>query len=325
MSDTSVRKADGEVDAGDIPLEVVSDVEQTWQDSVKDLLMAYVVVPGKILLDDNRALVGFGIVTAYVLIATVGVWLLEPTTLWDGNRLEQPFQTLDHPLGTDPQGRDLMTLMVYGAPPILLMMISGGLFVVTVGTIVGTVAGFAGGWTDTVLSTITDIALTIPGLPLIIVLAVTLNPEGPVLLGILLGINGWGGLARNIRSQVLGIREEDYVEAASSMGVSMGEILLKDVLPNMMPYVLYNFMSSMRGILFASVGLFYLNVLPYSQENWGVLIDQAYSNGALTTSSMVHWIVWPILMVVVLSVGLILVSQSTDKLFNPRVRARHQD
>lgn len=317
--------SDASVDAEDIPLEVVSDVERTWQDTLRNLLMAYVVIPGKILLDDNRALVGFGIVSVYVLIGTVGVWLLEPTTMWAGDRLELPFQTLAHPLGTDPQGRDLMALMVHGTPPVLLMMFSGSLFVVTVGTIVGTVAEFAGGRIDSVLSTITDVALTIPGLPLIIVLAVTLNPESPILIGILLGINGWGGLARNLRSQVLGIREEDYVEAASAIGVSTGTILLKDVLPNMMPYVLYNFMSSMRGVLFASVGLYYLGVLPYSQENWGVLINQAYSNGALTTTSMIHWIIWPILMVVVLSVGLILLSQSTDKLFNPRVRARHQD
>jgi peptide/nickel transport system permease protein len=317
--------SDASIEAEDIPLEVVSDVEQTWQDTVGDLLNAYVVVPGKILLDDKRAIIGFSIVLTYLLIGTVGVWLLEPTQMWAGDRLERPFQSMEHPLGTDTQGRDLMKMLVFGTPSILLIMFSGGLFVVTVGTFIGTAAGFSGGRIDETLSTITDVALTIPGLPLIIVLGVTLKPENPILIGVLLGINGWGGLARNLRSQVLGIREEDYVEASTAMGVSTGEILFKDVLPNMMPYVLYNFMSSMRGVLFAYVGLSYLGVLPYSQENWGVLINKAYSNGALTSVAMVHWIIWPIAMVVLLSIGLILLSQSTDKLFNPRVRARHQD
>ncbi|WP_227356433.1 ABC transporter permease [Haladaptatus salinisoli] len=317
--------SDASIEAEDIPLEVVSDVEQTWQGTASDLLNAYVVVPGKILLDDKRAILGFGIVLTYVLIGTVGVWLLEPTQMWAGDRLEQPFQSMEHPLGTDTQGRDLMKLLVFGTPPMLLLMLSGGLFVVTVGTLVGTVAGFSGGRLDEALSTMTDVALTIPGLPLIIVLTVTLKPENPVLIGVLLGINGWGGLARNLRSQVLGIREEDYVEASTAMGVSTGEILLKDVLPNVMPYVLYNFMSSMRGVLFTYVGLSYLSVLPWSVENWGIMMDMAYSNGALTSAAMVHWIIWPIVMVAVLSLGLILLSQSTDKLFNPRVRARHQD
>ncbi|MFC7196405.1 ABC transporter permease [Halosimplex aquaticum] len=300
-------------------------MEYTWEDTLRDILYAYVVIPGKILLNDYRALVGFGIVLLYLATATLGTWLLEPTSMWAGERLTQPFQTMAHPLGTDPQGRDLLKLIVYGTPPVLTMMFSGGLFVVVVGTIVGTLAGFAGGRIDSVLSTATDVALTIPGLPLIIVLAVTLNPKNPILIGILLGINGWGGLARNLRSQVLSIREEEYVEAARAMGVTTRSVLSKDILPNMMPYVMYNFMSSMRGVLFASVGLYYLGVLPYSQENWGVLIDQAYTNGALTTWSMFHWIVWPILAVVTLSLGLILISQSTDKLFNPRVRARHED
>lgn len=316
--------SDASIENEDIPLEVVSEVDETWQDTARNLVNAYILVPGRILITDYRALLGFGIVFAYLFIGTVGVWLMEPTTMWDGDRLMQPFDTMAHPLGTDPQGRDLLTLLVYGTPPILTMMFSGGLFIVVVGTIVGTTAGFSRGRLDQLLSTITDVALTIPGLPLVIVLAVTLNPQSPVLIGILLAINGWGGLARNLRSQVLSIREEDYVEAASAMNVSTPSILLKDVLPNMMPYILYNFMSSMRGVLFASVGLYYLGVLPYSQENWGVLLDQAYTGGALTSWSMFHWILWPIVAVVILSVGLILLSQSTDKLFNPRVRARHE-
>ncbi|QLG29017.1 ABC transporter permease [Halorarum halophilum] len=316
--------SDRQVDE-DIPLEVVSDVDRTREDRIRDLLLTYVVVPGRILITDPRALFGFGVVIAYLLIGTVGVWLLEPTEMWAGGRLVQPFQTLDHPLGTDPQGRDLLKMIIFGTPPILTMIFSGGLFVVVVGTVVGTVAGFSGGRLDDVLSTITDVALTIPGLPLIIVLAVTLEPENPVLIGVLLGINGWAGLARNLRSQVLSVREEDYVEAADAMGIPMRSILLKDVMPNVMPYVMYNFMSSMRGVLFAAIGLYYLGVLPYNQDHWGVLIRQAYAGGALTAGSMFHWILWPIVTVVLLSIGLILVSQSTDRLFNPRVHARHED
>lgn len=309
----------------EIPLEVVSDVEYTWGDTARDIFNTYVLVPGRILIDDYRALFGAGIVLFYVLLGTVGPWLVEPTTLFDGNRLVPPFQSLTYPLGTDPQGRGIMRLMIYGTPPVLTMMFSGGVFVVSVGTLIGTTAGLVGGRVDRALSTLTDVALTIPGLPLIIVLAVTLRPESPILIGIVLAINRWGGLARNLRSQVLSIRQDEYVEAATAMGIHTRTILKKDVLPNIMPYVMYNFMSAMRGILFASVGLYYLGVLPYNQENWGVLLDQAYSGGALTTWTMFNWIVWPLVAIITLSLGLILLSQSTDKLFNPSVRARHEE
>ena len=309
----------------DIPLEVVSDIEYDRADRLHDWLETHVVVPGRIVLSDYRAIVGVTILSLYVLMGTVGVWIMEPTGLWAGSRLELPFQSLAHPLGTDPQGRDMFKLIAFGTTPILLIVISGAVFSTSVATILGLTSGFVGGRTDQIISTITDIAITIPGLPLVIVLAVTLKPEHPLAIGVLLTINSWGGLARNIRSQVLAIREEEYVEVSKAMGISTRGTIMTNILPNMMPYVIYNFMSSARGVIFSSVGLYYLGVLPYTQENWGVLLQQAYTGGALTSWAMVHWIVWPILAVVLFSVGLILVSQSTDKLFNPRVRARHED
>lgn len=309
----------------EIPLEVVSDIEYDRADRIRDWIETHVVVPARIVFSDYRAIIGITILTLYVLLGTVGVWILEPPTLWEGTRLQAPFESMAHPLGTDPQGRDMFKLIAFGTTPILQIVFAGAVFSTSVATVLGLTAGFVGGRTDQIISTITDIAITIPGLPLVIVLAVTLEPQHPLAIGILLTINSWGGLARNIRSQVLSIREEEYVEASKAMGISTSSTIISDVMPNMMPYILYNFMSSARGVIFSSVGLYYLGVLPYTQANWGVLLEQAYSGGALTTWAMFHWILWPILAVVIFSVGLILLSQSMDKLFNPRVRARHED
>lgn len=318
MSDASAQQDT------DIPLEVVSDVEYDRADKIRGLLNTYLVVPGRIVLSDYRAIIGATIVALYVLMGTVGVWLMEPTELWAGARLEAPFQSWAHPLGTDPQGRDMFKLIAFGTTPILQIVLAGAVFSTTVATVFGLTSGFVGGRVDQIISTITDVAITIPGLPLVIVLAVTIKPQHPLAIGVLLTINSWGGLARNIRSQVLSIREEEYVEISKAMGISTSSTILKDIMPNMMPYILYNFMSSARGVIFSSVGLYYLGVLPYTQENWGVLLQQAYTGGALTSWAMFHWILWPILAVVLFSIGLILISQSTDKLFNPRVRARHE-
>lgn len=308
----------------ELPIEIESDVEITRGDRVRRIIDTYIVTPGKIIIKDKRAILGISIVFIYAFIGIFGTWLIEPTTLWEGERLEPPFQSWEHPLGTDASGRDLLTLLVYGTRPILMMVLSGALFATAMATFFGVVSGYAGGRIDQILSTITDIALTIPGLPLVIVLAVTLEPSHPFTIGILLTINAWGGLARNIRSQVLTIRNTDYVEASKAMGISTRGTIFKDVLPNMMPYILYNLMSSSRRVIFASVGLYYLGVLPYEQENWGVILDQAHSGGGLTSAAIFHWILFPMVVIVVLSVGLILLGQSADKLFNPRVRARHE-
>ncbi|MFB9809406.1 ABC transporter permease subunit [Haladaptatus pallidirubidus] len=117
--------------------------------------------------------------------------------------------------------------------------------------------------------TITDVLMTIPGLPLVIVLAVLLEPRNPWVVGVVLTVNAWSGLARAIRSQVLTIRSESYVEASRLMGVSTPNILMKDVIPPIMPYIMVNFVNSARTVIFSSVGLYFLGILPFTNQNWG--------------------------------------------------------
>jgi peptide/nickel transport system permease protein len=167
-----------------------------------------------------------------------------------------------------------------------------------------------------------DLVMAIPGLPLVIILAVTLNPENPVLLGVIINISYWAGLGRSLRSQVLTIRENNYVEASRTMGVSTPRIIAKDIVPNLMPYVTVNFVFAARYVMFASVGLYFLGVLPYSTQNWGVTLNFAYSGGALFSWSAAHWLLAPMLAIMGLSLGLILLGQGLDRVFNPRVRTR---
>jgi peptide/nickel transport system permease protein len=313
-----------ESEEADSPFDIVSETSVSKRDQYRNILTAWVYAPAVIVWNDWRARVGTLIILFYILMGTVGVMIIEPPAPFDGPELIGPFEQWAYPLGTTGLGENLLKQVVHATPSMLEMMLSGALFSTVMATIVGTLSGYKAGRMDRVLMTFTDILLTIPGLPLVIVIAVIFEPRSPWLIGIILTINAWAGLARAIRSQVLTLREESFVEASRVMGAPTRMILTKDVIPGVMPYIAVNFVNSSRRVIFSSVGLYFLGILPFSNTNWGVMMNLAYgSGGALYTLETAHWLLVPMITIVILSLGLILFAQGTDRIFNPRVRARH--
>ncbi|MCG1003186.1 MULTISPECIES: ABC transporter permease [Halobacterium] len=298
--------------------------EVDFRDRLSEFYERSVREPALVAWSDTRTRVGAAILSVYVLMALVDVFGLwrDAVPNQSTQRLLVPFQSLKYPLGTTPSGIDLLALIIDSTPFILLMVLAGGVWATSLAVVVGTVSGYKGGRVDAVITAISDFFMAIPGLPLVIVLAITLSPENPLLLGVILTINYWAGLGRSIRSQVLSIRENSYVEASRTMGTSTFRIIRKDILPNIMPYVLVNFVKAARYTIFASVGLYFIGVLPYSGQNWGVTLNNAYSRGGLFTMDAVHWLLVPITAIVGLAFGLLLLSQGMDRIFNPRVRTR---
>jgi peptide/nickel transport system permease protein len=227
--------------------------------------------------------------------------------------------------GTDKFGQDLLALTIHSTPAMFKMILAGSVFATSVAVLVGIVSGYRGGLTDRVAMTVSDIVLTVPGLPLTLVLVATIEPSNPYFIGIILTTASWAGLARNIRSEVLTIRDYSYVESSRLSGIGTFRVLVRDILPNLAPYILINFVSSARGVIFGSVGLYFLGVLPFTNQNWGIMLNQAYNNGALLDPSRFYWIFVPIVTITGLSVSLVLMAQGLDRLFNPRIRAGEED
>ncbi|WP_243645247.1 ABC transporter permease [Natrarchaeobius chitinivorans] len=290
--------------------------------------------PFVVAWEDWRTKVGLSIISLYLLLGAVAwvstseflildrITIIEPAR-GDGPIRLAPFQDWSYPLGTDMIGRDLLAAMIHATPRMLQMILAGAVFATVVATVVGTLAGYKGGITERALMTIADVLMTIPGLPLVIVLIVLIDPSSPYLIGIIIVVNAWAGLARTIHSQVLTIREHSYVEASRTMGIGTPTIIRKDLLPNLMPYILINFTSMARRVIYDSVALYFLGVISVNTiENWGVMMNIGYENNALIIPEVSHLLFVPMVFVVGLSFGLILFSQGTDRLFNPRVRAR---
>jgi peptide/nickel transport system permease protein len=284
-----------------------------------------ILAPARIVWDDWRARFGVVVVALYLFMGIVGPHIVRAPSPNQGERLIGAFRTLEHPFGTTALGVDILSQLVYATPAMLLMITAGAVFTVFLGTATGTLAGYKGGRVDSVLMTITDVMMTIPGLPLTIVLAAVLQIEGhPVVIGVLITINAWAGLARAIRSQVLTLRDAEYVEASRIMGIGTPKIIGSDIVPNLMPYISMNFVRQARAVIFGAVGLYFLGVLPYNSNNWGVMMNAAVNRaGATSSPAAFHWLLVPMVTIIVLALGLTLLAQGADRVFNPRVRARH--
>lgn len=300
-----------------------ADYEQTTLSYIEEQFDKWVGAPFRILWSDYRGKIGLSIVVLYLLMGTVAPSFIsapEPT----GPILIQPFENMEYPLGTDGLGQDLLALMVHSTPAMLKMMLAGAIFGNFVGITLGMISGYYGGTTDKVIMTFTDTIGSIPALPLLLIIAAILEPRNPFLVGIVLNINGWAGGARGIRSQVLPLVDEEYVEASRAMGEPTSNILLKEILPNLLPLIFIGFLGGATTIITLSVGLYFLGILPFTTQNWGVVLNYAYvESGAIYSIESAHWLLVPLVTITGLTFGLTLLAQAFDQVFNPRVRARH--
>lgn len=305
------------------PFETISETELSREDRYRQLFNGYVGTPFRIIWTDWRARLGLAIISSFLLMGTVGVSLFDPPRASEGPLLLGAFQSWAFPLGTDSLGRGILGQIVYATPAMLKMITAGALFATAMATGWGLFAGYKGGTIDRLMMSFVDVLMTIPGLPLVVVLAAILEPRNPYLVGIILTINGWAGFARQLRAEVLKLRQNSYVEASRTMGISTFSIITKDILPNVMPLIVVSFVTRARNVIIASVGLYFLGILPSSTLNWGLMLNSAYTSGGIYSPEQAHWLYAPMITIVLLSLGLLLFAQGCDRIFNPRIRARH--
>jgi len=298
--------------------------DQTWWERTYTTVDRVLLAPARIALTDIRMVTSLVIISFFIFVGTIGTSLIDEAVLLEGPILQAPFVSMEYPLGTDGRGRGMLAQIVHATPPMLKMILSGGLLSVVIGTMLGSTAGYVGGYPDKIAMIITDTVLTIPGLALVVVLSSVWFPENPYLVGLILGIDNWLGLSRTLRSQVLSIRGQSYTGASRAMGRSRLTILRKDVITIPLPYILINFAKSSRRIIFESVALYYLGILPWTQQNWGTILQTAYNNMSLVDSSQYHWALIPMITIIFISMALILFAQGLDRVFNVRLRAKNE-
>ena len=242
---------------------------------------------------DRAPLIAAGLLAALLIGAalapTLAPYAMDALDL--ANRRGAP--SLMHWFGTDELGRDLLTRVLYGARVSLAIGLISALVSAAIGAAVGSIAGYAGRWADDVLMRITDAMLAIPRLPLLMITAAVLQPS-VALLVILVGLAGWMETARVVRAEVLSLAARDFVSAARAMGASPVRVVLRHVLPGVLPAAaVATTLAVGRGILLESaLSFFGVGVQPPT-ASWGNMLYQAQ-----TTMTSEPWLaIFPGLMI----------------------------
>jgi peptide/nickel transport system permease protein len=264
-------------------------------------------------------LAGFVGVVFFVVMAFVAPLFVPLDFRVDLTAIYQP-PSLAHPLGTDYQGRDVLSQIVHGGRDILLIAFLAGLLSTFIAVTFGSLAAVVGGRLDALIVAITDVFLTIPRVPLLVVLAALVRLNSVVLLAAIVGVLAWPNLLRAVRAQVLALKEREFVEAARSLDLGLRHIIFNEILPNMRSYIAISFILAMTQAIYAQAGLVFLGLVPLSGTNWGVMINLAWVRGAIFYRDSLAYILSPVLAIALFQLSLVSLASALEDIFNPRLR-----
>lgn len=262
--------------------------------------------------------VGFGLLALMVGLAVFGP-LIAPydPALASGKPFEPP--SAAHWLGTNDVGQDILSELVVGARVSLLIGFSAAAGAILIGTLVGLVAGYAGGWVDSVLMRLVDVVLVLPFIPLMIVVAAYLGASaGNLIAAIMLVI--WARPARVVRSGVLALHNLTYVEGARVLGASDFHILYRHILPGVLPIAVSQFILAASSSILIEASLSFLGLGDPVRKSWGTMLYYAQIRGAFLNGSWPWWVVPPGLMITLAVLGFALTGRALEGYLFPRLR-----
>ena len=261
------------------------------------------------------AAVGFGLIMLFTLAALLAPYLApwDPTAINLPIRLTPP--SVEHPLGCDELGRDILSRILMGAR---ISMAVGSCVVVgslSLGLLLGLLAGYLGGRFDTFLNVLViNSLLSLPGILLAIALVAFLGP-GFWKLVLALSLGGWIGFARLARGQALQVKQMEFIEAARALGARPARIMFRHLLPNMLPPVLIQASIAMAGAVLAEASLSFLGLgIPPPTPSWGSMLNSARSY----LFSAPHLAVWPGLAIMLAVLSFNVLGDALRDLLDPR-------
>lgn len=266
---------------------------------------------------------GVGLAMLLILIGftTIGRLFIDKEDAYRQTvEMNQP-PSKEHWFGTDAQGRDLFAMMVIGSGMTLQIGAIAGAIGLGIGIVLGFVSGYYGGLLDTVITSAIDIYMTVPSFLILILIATTFKNVtlGVTEMGLIVGLVSWAGSARAIRSQVLTMRERPFVMMAKLGGMSSLEIVMKELVPNLLPFLVMSLSQSVYGGIMSSLGLEAIGIGSRREPTMGMTLFYVNYYSAFLLG-LWWWIIEPVIIIVFTLTSLVLISMGLDEIANPRRR-----
>ncbi|MGA9351697.1 MAG: ABC transporter permease [Anaerolineae bacterium] len=273
------------------------------------------------LLRNKKFLLGIIIILMLVALAIISNALTDPTLRRTGSFLPKQPPGTGAPLGTDGLGRSIAIQMSEAILKSLLV----GLIAASLGTLLGALIGFAsgyfGGIVDTLLRVLIDVFLSVPSLLFLILIASLVKGVRVQTMALIIGAFAWAWPARQIRAQVLSLKERAFVQVARLSGMSGLEIIFRELMPNMLQWLGANFVNAFLAAVLAEAGLSLLGLGPQREMTLGMMIYWALSYGAIL-QNLWWWWLSSVLALMFLFLSLYLVHLGFDEVSNPRLRSQ---
>ena len=269
-------------------------------------------------------LIGLGMLAGIVLVALFAPALApydpnEAVRISIDNIYTAPSQA--HWLGTDDAGKDVLTNLIFGARVSLIVGFFASFIALVIGGTVGIISGFYGGRVEIVLMRLTDILLVIPDLPLMIILVALLGRNMWIII-VVIGILYWTSTARVVRAQTLSVKERKFVQRARAIGAGNLYIVRRHIFPLVFPLMVVNAVLVISSSILAESTLAFLGLGDPTRLSWGQMLQFAFTRGAMSAGAW--WaLIPPGLAVVWVVLGLTLLGNGLERVFNPRLELHH--
>lgn len=272
------------------------------------------------LRHNPKLLVGACLLLAYVAAGALGPFLVDLDQANPMSVMPDSPPSRELPLGSDSQGRSLLALTVAGIPLTLRVGLQAGAIGLGIGILLGFISGYVGGVVDTLIRSAADIMLTVPGLLVLIIIAASVRGLVSIqIISLVVASLAWMWPTRTIRSQVLSLRERPYVEMAKLNGENGFQVVVRELIPNLLPYLGASFVGAVGSAILAAIGLEALGLGPQHEPTLGMTVYWAIYYSALLRGLWWWWAA-PVGAIVVLFVALFLLTTGLDELANPRLR-----
>jgi len=226
-----------------------------------------------------------------------------------------------HPFGTDPMGRDLLTQLLFGTRLSMHIGIIAGIIAFSISVLVALVAGYYGGFLDSILNVVTEVFITIPSLAILILIAAIVPRITIPIMATILAIFSWAWPAKVMRSQVLSLKERGFVKLAKLSGYGGFEIIIREIVPNMLPFLGAYFAVVVNAAMLAEAGLEIIGLGPRNTITLGIMLNWALVHAAVTRG-MIWWWLPPSIVLILIFLGLFIISMGLDEIANPRLKTQ---